>query len=408
MTHTNYYGPLILITSVLIVTGQLTMYESVAQDAQSTLSGRVINSDGEPIVGVTVNVSLSRSKTDSEGRFVLTNISSGQVRFSLPGQNIGIEAIRIGNVTFFYTGFGLRGAVPFAITPGKNIKNVEIITVTPLSIRSRIVFKNGEPLTDEFLDIDIDSITLDFPRSHSFSHSIKTDGEGFFEHPVYSPGIYTLSLNYRGLSAGVDPFLFLPEGEPVSPILTLNGNPEDFSEPLPEPIANKHNRRQNVSDIPGMWIINPLNGHAYKKITCKDRTDAQFQAKKENAYLVTITNLHEQIWLEAAFSPANYWIGITDNAAKGKWLWENGEPVTYTNWEELDPLDDLELSQPPAFLRFFGIKNDRERREDEMYDFAVMTFSGSEHKITKWKKVHSQGAPRVGRVKMAIIEKEVK
>lgn len=408
MKRISFSVMLLLISSVLIVTGQLTIYECVAQDAQSSFSGRVINRDGKPIVGVTVSIITSRSKTDSEGRFVLTNLPSRQVILSLPGQNIGIKAIRIDNLTFFYTGYGQEGAVPFTITPGKNITNVEIITEVPMTIRSRIVFKDGEPLADEFLDIDIDSITLDFPYNNSVSRSIQTDEEGYFKYSVYSHGVYTLSVNYRGLSAEVDPFLFHPEGESVFQVLKLNGNPEDFSEPPPEPKQNEHNRRQDASDIPGMWIVNPANGHAYKRITCKNRSDAQIQAAKEHAYLVTITNLHEQIWLEAAFSPDNYWIGITDIVEEGKWLWENGEPVTYTNWKKFESEDILDLRQPPAFLRFFGIKDERERHEEEMRDFAIMTFSGSENKIAKWKKVASHEAHRVGRDSMAIIEKEVR
>ncbi|MCY4403307.1 MAG: lectin-like protein [Candidatus Poribacteria bacterium] len=413
MTRISFLGLLLFITSMSILTGQLTTYDSVAQDDLSTFSGRVINSDGEPIVGVTVTLPTSSMKTDSEGRFILTDIPSGQVKLSLPGQNVGIQSIRIGNVSFFYTGFGQDGAVPFTITPGKNINNAEIITENPLRIRSRIVFKNGEPLANDFLDIDVDCITLDFPGNNSFSRSIQTDGQGNFEVVIYQNGVYSLSINHRGLSAEVDPFLVLSEGEVVSQVLRLNGNPKDFSEPPPVPEQNERNRRQNVSDIPGMWIINPLNGHAYKRIICKDRTDAQIQAEKENAYLVTITNLHEQVWLETAFGADNYWIGITDIAEEGKWLWENGEPVIYTNWEEFEAEDNLELNQPPAFLRFFGMKDEKERHKDIMHDYAIMTFSGSKQMIGKWKKInpdspHSHGPHFIGRVRMAIIEKEVK
>ena len=415
MTRFSYPIPFIVISLVMIVVGQLSTYDSIAQDTQSTVSGRVINQDGEPIVGVTVMISMSRSKTDSEGKFTLTNIPSRQVKLSILDQNIGLQrlhAIKIGNVSVFHGGFGQDGAVPFTITPGTNIKNVEVITENPLRIRSRIIFKNGEPLANTWLKINIDGLPLDATRNFSFNRSITTDAQGNFVHSVYSPGVYALSVNYRGLSAELEPFLLEEGKQPETQVLTLNGNFEDLAEPSPEEIKQLMQKEQyrppNVSDIPGMWIINPLNGHAYKRINCKDRVDAQVQAEKEDAYLVTITNMHEQVWLEAAFGADNYWIGITDIAEEGKWLWENGERVTYTNWGEFESEDNLDLNQPPAFLRFLGIKDERERHEEEMHDFAIMTFSGSEHKIGKWKQVASHGARRIGRVRMAIIEKEVK
>ena len=411
MTRFNYSIPFVVISLVMIVVFQLSTYDGIAQDTQSTVSGRVINQDGEPIVGVTVMISMSRSKTDSEGKFTLTNISSRQVKLSLLDQNVGIQqiyAIKIGNVSVFYGGFGQDGAVPFTVTPGTHIKDVEVITENPLRIRSRIIFKNGEPLAGQSLNIGVDCLAVEISDSFSSNRSIQTDREGYFELSIYWPGVYTLSVNYRGLSAEIDPFLFQSEGKSATQVLKLNGNAEDFTEPPPEPKQNEHNLRENVYDIPGMWMINPLNGHAYKRISCKDRADAQDQAEKEDAYLVTITNLHEQVWLEAAFGAANYWIGITDVAEEGKWLWENGEQVTYTNWAKFESEDNLGLNQPPAILKFFGMKDERERHEDEIRDFAIMTFSDSEHKIGKWKKVHAHGAPRVGRVSMAIIEKEVK
>ncbi len=407
MTRISFLVQLLLITSVLIMMGQLSTKHSIAQNEQSTLSGRVINQNGEPIVGLTLLLSNSKSKTDTKGRFILSNAPSSEVQLRFLEKNISIESIKIGKVMLYNNAYSPYVSFPFNITHGTSINNVEVVTRNLLNKRCRIVFKNGDPLTDVTLNVTTAFISLNRKYNSSFSRFIETNAEGYFEIPIYSYGVYTLSLNYRGLSAEIDPFLYTP-GEPVTRVLTLNGNPADFSEPPPEPVQNERNRSQKVSDISGMWIINPLNGHAYKKIICNDRTDAQIQAEKENAYLVTVTNLHEQVWLEAAYGADNYWIGITDTAEEGKWMWENGEPVTYTNWGEFESEDSLGLNQPPAFLRFFGIKDEIERHEDEMRDFAIMTFSGSEHKIGKWKKVHSQGGRRVGRISMAIIEKEVK
>ena len=81
-------------------------------------------------------------------------------------------------------------------------------------------------------------------------------------------------------------------------VLTLNGDPADLSE---LPSEGHEERRYGVPDVPGVWIVNPANGHAYKWVACNDREEAQAQAADEEAHLVTITSEAEQIWLEAIF-----------------------------------------------------------------------------------------------------------
>ena len=110
-------------------------------------------------------------------------------------------------MSIYYHGSGSRDAVTFAIKPGTNIKNVEVITEYQLKIQGRIVFKNGEPLVETSLKIKIDGLPLDGTRSFAYNRSLQMDTDGNFVHSVYSPGIYALSINYRGLSAESDPFL---------------------------------------------------------------------------------------------------------------------------------------------------------------------------------------------------------
>ena len=33
------------------------------------------------------------------------------------------------------------------------------------------------------------------------------------------------------------------------------------------------------------------------------------------------------------------WIGLNDIAQEGQWIWDNGEPVAYTNWGLQEPGD---------------------------------------------------------------------
>ena len=146
--------------------------------------------------------------------------------------------------------------------------------------------------------------------------------------------------------------------------------------------------------------MNPSNGHVYKWIHCKDWEDAQKQATDADAYLVTITSETEQIWIESAFGIAPYLIGLTDKKEEGKWQWENGEPVSYTNWipKEFDP---KQAEAIPALLKAFGAKGKEQKRQDDTDDYAILTgrFGYWDKEIGKWVKTDSPSY-------IAIIEKD--
>lgn len=80
------------------------------------------------------------------------------------------------------------------------------------------------------------------------------------------------------------------------------------------------------------WLVNPENGHAYRSVLCRSLKDAKKQAALNGAYLVAINDENEQKWLSGVFGNNLYWIGLSDEKTEGQWVWENGEPLTYSNW----------------------------------------------------------------------------
>ena len=101
----------------------------------------------------------------------------------------------------------------------------------------------------------------------------QTDAEGYFVEDLQvddDPRFYALGVEYQGLFAKVPPFI-LHEGQPqVHLLLTLDGNPDPLARP---PVGPPSTALTSFLDPPTVWIVNPANGHAYKKIHCDSVVD---------------------------------------------------------------------------------------------------------------------------------------
>ncbi len=92
-------------------------------------------------------------------------------------------------------------------------------------------------------------------------------------------------------------------------------------------------------------LINPTNGHTYYLLDNATWTDSESEALTMNGHLVTINNQAENDWVLNTFDPlvpttfssSVIWIGLNDAAQEGTFVWANGEPVTFTNWNVGQP-----------------------------------------------------------------------
>ena len=334
----------------------------------SSASGHILDEAGEPVSGLKIAITpvvdgngtwfpihaqeraledtpTRHVESDAEGRFTITDTISGPVLLSLfpfRGSAARIFRVQIGGLFFYPSGMMGHGIV-LVPTPGESIENIEVTVQSP-HIQGKVQRIDGRPIANAKVKLRLRTVSQ---RSESsWSLNVDTDTAGYFgyyvERDIEQPTFYMFSVTYQGQTVNADPIV-LKLGDPTHNIVfTFDSLPE---KPLQarrgifaSASASVGNRAQDV------WVIKPdfslqSGGHAYKKIKCENWKDARTQAAAEGAYLVTINDEAEQKWLQAVFGNQPSWIGLNDIAQDGEWRWDNGKPLTYTNWKYQEPRD---------------------------------------------------------------------
>lgn len=354
--------PYVAILAGLVALTLLFSADGIAQEGKSSLSGRVVDTDGNPIASLSlavkpVEISIGQEKgalaplaswprgiTDADGRFSITNIdpvSSRLVMFPEHGSRFEIVSAQIGDLTFRYykvDGIGFPpwlGQLTFALEPGTSIEDV-IVKVKPpdMRIRGRVLLRDRTPLANAKIDLTIrrrrwrhEGFFL-FPRSWGASggrsrFTAWTDAQGYFttDH-LRGTAEYSVGVRYEGASAK-SRWVHLEKGEKYDKfVLRLN----DLEK-------HRKNRSKREKARQAVWTINPENDHAYRRIQCNSWEDAKAEAETEGAYLVAINDATEQKWLESLYpEKVFFWIGLRVRKKEASWQWDSGEPVTYANW----------------------------------------------------------------------------
>ena len=289
-----------------------------------------------------------QAESDAAGRFNITTAIDGPVLLSLfPARksDIRILKVQIGGLSLYPTGRPERGIV-FATSLGRRIENIEVIVQQP-HIRGKVQYIDGTPIVNASIRLRLRTESLN-GNSSSSDGGIQTDAEGYFTHymdmDLGGPTFYMPSLVYLGQTVSAKPILLKPGDQTHDVVFTFN---DTSASPLPQrrgdfagaSASTRDSRPIASPSIKSVWVVRPENGHAYKRIQCEDWIDAQTQAAAEGGYLVTINDEMEQKWLQAVFGGQPSWIGLNDIAQEGQWTWDNGEPLTYTNWGLQQPSD---------------------------------------------------------------------
>ena len=426
----SYFAPLLVFVGSVILL-LLTSLPSVA----TSFSGKVIDEAGIPVSGITVALPPQSTETDETGAFSITDIASPSVRtlMLLPVRaEYEIRAVEIEGVTFYHELYyhWYDNRFPIAIEPGADVKDVEITVRLRMRIRGRVLSADGMPLRDAEVNLEINRRNADGRRIRSDSGPRNLDADGYFVEYVSDPAYYTVTVAYQGQFAESEKIL-LEDGQRLDGlVLTLSDDPNEQSRskavvkpvfkpavlvPIKPPVkpqvvippraydpqsAEAARKRERE----GIWAINPENRHAYKRIYCKTREEAQAQAVAQGAHLVAINDAAEQHWLFEvfgqesrlndateqtwnlkAFRRESHWIGLTDKTKEGNLYWDNGEPLTYTNWGSPQKIvEDAAHSQ----------------NGDANQNYTVLI-----GRTGKWQMVR-QGNSVAGLIEKAILEKE--
>src|SRR4051812_36371237 len=98
-------------------------------------------------------------------------------------------------------------------------------------------------------------------------------------------------------------------------------------------------------------VYNPANNHTYHLLGSDNWTGSQLQAVGLGGNLVTVNDAAENNFVVSAF--LNYgginrdlWIGLNDVGHDGVFTWTDGQSLSYSNWEPVQPDNGGAFSPP--------------------------------------------------------------
>ena len=100
-----------------------------------------------------------------------------------------------------------------------------------------------------------------------------------------------------------------------------------------------------------------FGGHAY--LFCnfaRSWSSARSYCHALGYHMVTLTSAAEDSWVQSrivAYNDTGWWFGLNDQLVEGTFVWEDGTPVTYTNWHSGEPNDQFG-NEDCGMLNLFG------------------------------------------------------
>ncbi len=96
----------------------------------------------------------------------------------------------------------------------------------------------------------------------------------------------------------------------------------------------------DIPNLNGADYLGTFNGNRYYRRgnDCINYWQAYNYAQSVGGHMLTITSEAEDDFI-ASVTEGPIWIGLTDTDSEGNFMWNTGEPLTYTNWKPGQPND---------------------------------------------------------------------
>lgn len=256
MNRSHLRPNLTLLLTAIITLLLLASSPSIAQDTTCTLSGRVVDAEGNPVTGLPLTIQPTKfinghaltmrsdfsiplsavNKTDDAGRFFITEVMPGPVQLiGLPPmsqksqKSYELLSMKTGKITFYPTVPSHTKGITFAIEPGAHLENVKITVRPRTRYRGKVVSKDGTPFRNTAIKLDVQNeYNKGRNRTEMKDFLTRTDSDGYFVRYVdeldFEVAFYTVSVKYQGLSATSE--FILKSGEQQEDLVfTLQGTP---------------------------------------------------------------------------------------------------------------------------------------------------------------------------------------
>lgn len=407
-------------TFYLLLIGSLVFLFALSFETQaSKITGKIVDENGNPVEDVVVNIMSYKGKllhgrrhmrmneqifpppqpsnTDATGAFTIENITSPSInllKLSLGGESdYEIRSIEIQGIRFnvHRHQFHWLDGFPFGIEEETEEIKVKFTVRLRMRIRGQVLAADGTPLSNARVDLMVRRRSITGSGRGSSGGTQTLDEKGGFTRYVDSPANYTISVTYQGQTVESKEIL-LEQGQ------RMDGLTLTFDEKIQPQKPNIQKQPAHIPPDPermqaafkrqreGVWAINPTNRHAYRKIQCQSPEDAIAIAKTQNAHLIAINDKEEQEWILAVFGKENYWIGLTTDGNDDKNQWDNGDTITYKNWDSNNLISDTNKS------------TENEENIDKLYTVLIGVTG-------KWQRIRTEN-PVAGLTEQAILEKK--
>ena len=243
MRFQNFRHSLVALFGIWVFLLVASLASNAEEDA-GTLSGRVVDMEGNPVSDLTLGIQpidiidgemwqiptpMQQSRTNSIGSFRIGGIVPGHAKLVVVPKtgtfepDTEIRAIDIGGLSFlpidmpnfqisheqrirFLSTFEVEpkkvstvGGIPLYIKSGVDIKDITVTVRPRMRIRCRVLLADGTPLTDTTVKLHLNYRSLDDVMSGNFSRSpTYTDSDGYIVMYVNLPAFFTVSVEYQG------------------------------------------------------------------------------------------------------------------------------------------------------------------------------------------------------------------